>query len=225
MNKLPIKKLVEYRRMSDRKKVGFTRKIQQPPKPKGKGGGGDYWNRSLSGISTAFKQNDSSIINERLAGLEADLEHTHVRKTRLMYQRNVDLLTGFLGFDFSAWRPSLDLEFLQQPRSQQILMINGLPVQIIPQHIFAFGTSINRQVGGIWFATWQDGFHQSDLGLFAEAIYRNLAEHFSHDYSVNPAACIAVDVSAKRLIGYNQIQNGEVSSQLDNILDDIMSKI
>ncbi|GAB5525418.1 MAG: hypothetical protein Roseis2KO_32900 [Roseivirga sp.] len=223
INKIPIKKLVQYRRMTERRKSGFVSNLQRPVTPKE--GGGDYWIRSLSAISKAFRENDNTVIDDRLESIESDLGGTQIRQTQSMYKRNIDILNDFVGFDFSEWRPSANLEFLSQPRVQRLMSIKGLPIQVLPQHVFAFGPDNNRQVGAIWFVTWQDGYKVVDLGIYAEALFMYLSEYYSGDYQVNASACMIVDVSDKNVVSYEQISSGAIPSVFGSVIDEIRSKI
>ena len=223
INKIPIKKLVEFRRMTERRKSGFLSNLKRPVTPKE--GGGDYWIRSLSAISTAFRENDNSIIDERLESIESDLGVTRIKQTQSMYKRNIDILNDFVGFDFSKWRPSANLEFLSQPRVQRLMNIKGLPIQVLPQHVFAFGPQNNRQIGAIWFVTWQDGFRPADLGIYAESLHLYLSEYYSSDYQINTSACMVVDVSEKNIVNYGQILSGEIPSLFTSLIAEIREKV
>jgi hypothetical protein len=64
---IPVKKLVEFRRLTERSKSTFANNLKLPKKPKGEdSGGGNYWIRSISGISNSFKANDNTIIQEKI---------------------------------------------------------------------------------------------------------------------------------------------------------------
>jgi len=215
IEKLPVKKLVEFRRLPKTRKVTFTNKLKVGKKPTS-GDGGNYWVRSVSAVSRAFKENDNSIITYKIDEV-ANLHNLNQRsQTRTMYKRNIDILNGYTSFDFTQWRPSANLKFLSKPNS--ILDMNGLPVQILPQHIFSYGSDNNQSIGGIWFVVWQDGFKPSDLGVYSETLFRYLSSYYSKDYMINPAACMTIDIVRKQSIGYDKILNGEVPSLLDDTI-------
>ncbi|PIB23747.1 hypothetical protein BFP77_15665 [Maribacter sp. 4U21] len=219
IEKLPVKKLVEFRRLSKPRKVTFTNKLKVGRKPASAGDGGNYWVRSLSAISKAFKENDNSIIIDKIEEV-SDLYNLNQRsQTKRMYKRNIDILSKYKDFDFTQLRPTADLKFLSKPNS--ILEMGGLPVQILPQHIFSYGAENNQSIGGIWFIVWQDGFKPSDLGIYSETLFRYLSSYYSKDYIINPAACIIVDVTSLESISYKDVLNGEIPS----ILDDTMKSV
>ncbi len=221
INKLPIKKLVEFRRLPEARQVTFANGLKIE-KESGSSGG-DYWVRSISAISNAFRANDNSFIKDKLDET-MNLHSLNQRsQTKTMYKRNIDILEKYEEFDFSQWRPSVDLNFLKKPKS--ILEMNGLPIQIRPNHIFAYGAKNNQSIGGIWFMTWLDGFKIDDLGIYAEALHRYLSSYFSEDFIINPAACMAVDVSKVQVVGYNKILSGEVPSLLDSSIYKIKKRL
>lgn len=218
LEKLPVKKLFEFRRLSKTRKVTFTNNLKVGKKPTS-GDGGNYWVRSVSTISKAFKENDSSIITDKIDEVTNLYNLNQRTQTKTMYKRNIDILAKYKSFDFTKWRPTVDLKFLSKPRS--ILEMNGLPIQVLPNHIFSYGLRNNKSIGGIWFIIWQDGFKPSDLGIYSETLFRYLSSYFSKEYIVNPAACIIVDLTSMQSISYKDIINGNITS----ILDDTMKSV
>lgn len=219
IDKLPVKKLVEFRRLSKPRKVTFTNKLKVGKKPTSDGGGGNYWVRSVSAISNAFKENDNSYITDKIEEVANLYDLNQWTQTKTMYKRNIDILDRYKDFDFTLWRPSADLKFLAKPHS--ILEMNGLPIQILPNHIFSYSTKNNQSVGAIWFVVWQDGFKPSDLGIYSESLFRYLSLYFSKDYIINPAACIIVDITSMKSISYNEILNGKIQSMLDDTMKSV----
>ncbi|MDO6808877.1 hypothetical protein Q4603_09655 [Zobellia galactanivorans] len=64
INKLPIKKLVEFRRLSKGRQQTFANRLKVTKEANS--GGGDYWVRSISTISNAFRVNDNALIKAKL---------------------------------------------------------------------------------------------------------------------------------------------------------------
>lgn len=219
LEKLPVKKLVEFRRLSKTRKVTFANKLKVGKKSTADNGGGNYWVRSVSAISSAFKKNANSYIIDKIEEVTNLYDRNQRTQTKTMYKRNIEILDKYKDFDFTLWRPSADLKFLPKPHS--ILEMNGLPVQILPNHIFLYGAKNNQSVGGIWFVIWQDGFKPSDLGIYSETLFRYLSSYFSKNYMINPASCIIVDVLSMKLISYNEVLNGRVSSLLDDTMKSV----
>ncbi|KJS07124.1 MAG: hypothetical protein VR77_02170 [Flavobacteriales bacterium BRH_c54] len=220
INKLTLKKLVEFRRLSERRKNTFTNNLKKTKEPN-IGEARDYWNRSLSGISTAFKNNDNSIIKERLDGLLDDYTSTSVNKTKIMYKRNIDILEKYIDFDFSNWWSIPIKQLLSKPDHMSIIDMNGIPLQIKPHHIFTYENNGSECVGGIWFITWLEGFKKGDMGIYSEALFRYLSKHYSKDYTIDPSGCITIDVSNMQVVGYEEILNGKIPSLIDTAINDI----
>jgi len=209
LERLPIKKLVEFRRLSKRRKLTFANNLKIGKKPSSDGGG-NYWVRSVSALSNAFKDNDTYHIVAKIEEVTELYNLNQRSQTKNMYKRNLDILNKYKNFDFSQWMPSSNLNFLKKPKS--ILDISGLPIQVLPNHIFSYGAKNNESVGGIWFVVWQEGFKPSDLGIYSECLYLYLSSYYSKDYLVNPAACLTVDIASVKSVGYNEILNGTVPS-------------
>jgi hypothetical protein len=219
LDKLPVKKLIEFRRLSKTRKVTFANKLKVGKKSISDGGGGNYWVRSVSAISSSFKENDNSYITDKIEEVTNLYDLNQRAQTKTMYKRNIDILDKYKDFDFTLWRPSADLKFLPKPHS--ILEMNGLPVQILPNHIFSYGEKNNQSVGAIWFVIWQDGFKPSDLGIYSETLFRYLSSYLSENYMINPASCIIVDILSMKSISYNEVLNGGVSSLLDDTMKSV----
>lgn len=215
INKLPLKKLIEFSRFSEYRQSNFANKLLVPKdKNTDDEGGGDYWVRSKSGLSTSFKYNDNTIVKERLESLINDHESEANKKTKIMYQRNIDILHNYEDFDFSIWRPSLDLNFLPKPRAS--LTIKNIPIQIIPTHVFSYKEKDEKKVGAILFVTWLEGFRVTDLATFSDALFRYITFHYSTNYEVEPRFCLTVDAANKQTVGYHQILSGEIPSLLES---------
>jgi hypothetical protein len=211
INKSPIKKLVEFRRLSKGRQQTFTNRLKVTKEASSSGG--DYWVRSISTISNAYRANDNSLVKAKLEEVSNLYNAEQRSQTKTMYKRNLDILTKYQNFDFTEWWPSANLNFLRKP--QPILEMNGLPIQIRPQQIFSFGADNNQSVGGIWFITWLQGYKDEDLGIYSESLFRYLSSYYSDDYIINPAACMAVDISKMKVICYNKVIEGEIPALLD----------
>lgn len=219
IDKLPVKKLIEFRRLSKTRKVTFTNRLKVGKKLISDGGGGNYWVRSVSAISNAFKENDNSYITDKIEEVSNLYDLNQRSQTKTMYKRNIDILDKYKDFDFTLWRPSADLKFLSKPHS--ILEMNGLPIHILPNHIFSYGENNNQSVGGIWFIVWQDGFKPIDLGIYSETLFRYLSSYYSNDYIINPAASIVVDIGNMQSISYDEILNGKIPAALDDTMKSV----
>ena len=217
IKKLPIKKLVEFRRLTKRSQLTFSNRLKFPKE--NDSGGGDYWVRSISAISNAFKENNNSFVQAKLEETVELYNLNQRTQTKIMYKRNIDILEKYQDFNFETWRPTADLTFFKKPNST--VEMNTLPLQIRPNHVFSYGDDNNKSVGGIWFIAWLDGFKTEDLGIYSEALFRYLSSFYSENYIINPASCMIVDVSRVNMISYNQVLNGEIPSLLDSTIDSL----
>jgi len=218
VNKVPVKKLVEFRRLSERSQLTFAKNLKIPKKPKSdNNNGGDYWIRSTSGLSNAFKSNDSSKIKEKIDEVLGVYGSTKNALTKIMYKRNLEILHNYQNFDFSIWRPSTDLKFLSKTKTP--VTIKEIPLQVIPHHVFCYDNKGEPTIGGIWFIVWLDGFKAGDLGIYAEAIFRYLSDSYSKRYKVDPNYCLTVDALSTETASYQQVVEGKIPSWFESTID------
>lgn len=222
VSKLPIKKLVEFRRFSESRQRAFASSLKIS-KESSASDGGNYWVRSISAISNAYKENNNALVQDKLDEVSNLYNLSQRPQTKTMYKRNIDILSKYKDFDFTEWRPSASLNFLKKPKS--ILEMSGLPIQIRPNHLFSYGSKGNLSAGGIWFTTWLDGFKIDDLGIYSEALHRYLSSYFSEDHIINPAACMVVDVATMQVVGYNKVLSGEIPSLLDSTILNVKRRL
>jgi len=215
LKKVPVKKLIEYRTLPKERRSGFVNRLSTPKLPTG--GGGNYWVRSISAISNAFKKNDNSLILDKINEIMELYDVNQHVPTKIMYERNINILNKYKNFDFEIWRPTVNLDFLNK-KPDSILEMSGLPIQIRPNHIFKYGARNNRSIGGIWFVTRLEGYGIADLGIYSEALYRYLSSYFSKDYIINASACIVINISSGDFISYNDILDEQIPSLLDPTL-------
>lgn len=214
--------MIEFRNLSEKRQATFIKALKFPKETiDDPDGGGDYWVRSISGLSSAFRQNDNTLIKDKINDVVICYEATERFQTKKMYERNLEILHNYEDFDFSVWRPNSELKFLKR-KSDSIVFIKGLPIQILPNFIFTFMDGDIEKVGAIWFVTKLEGFKLEDLGIFAESIFKYLKTHYS-EYEVDPNHCLVIDSPSMTAIGYNQILNKEIPSLFEKTID-IMSK-
>lgn len=221
MQKLSIKKIVEFRGKSDRSKKHFANTLKlDKPKPESEGGG-DYWVSCLSAISNSYKSNDiEPILNKRIE-LEEKYGETEFNKTKTMYKRNIDILYNYEDLDLNKWQPLKKWEFIKKYKDHSVLTIKGLQIQVTPNHVFTFKENDINEIGAIWFVAKLNGFSQSELGIFADILYQYLKVNFSKNYSINAKYCIAVDVFNNFEVSFSQLENGEIPFLLNSTLDEI----
>lgn len=221
MQKLTIKKIIEFRRKSERSRKTFAQNLKLEKSRKELDGGGDYWVSCLSAISNSYKLNNLQLIRDKVYELEEKFENTDYERTKNMYGRNIDILSKYVVFDFKIWKPNEQITYLKKHKSDFLLTIQGLPLEATPHHVFTFQDDGIKEIGAIWFIAKLNGYRESELGMFTEMLYRYLKENFSKDHSLNPRYCIAVDVVNNFAVNYYQIENGEVPSILETTIGEI----
>ncbi|MCJ8165962.1 hypothetical protein MKJ04_14025 [Pontibacter sp. E15-1] len=224
MEKLSIKNLIDFRRKSPRGQQTLIKNLKFQQKSDSEGGG-DYWVRSISALGNTFRENDNQLIKDKIDHLSSDHSATAHRTTKLMYERNINILQNYEDFDFDEWKPSKDLRFLPKPKTRSILNINGLPIQVLPTHVFAFDDDKGPRLGGIWFVAKLDGLTREELGMYADALHRYLCEHYSEEYTIDPNYCLTVDVLNLKEAKYSQILKGEIPALLASTIDSIKSSL
>lgn len=180
-------------------------------------GGGDYWKRSTSALSNAFKYDDNAWIQEKIDAVSSVYNTTTKEQTKTMYARNLEILHNYTDFDFSTWRPPAIQKFLSKPKI--ILLIKNIPVQVLLHHIFLYGEEGNLKIGGVWFVAWLEGFKIDDLGIFSEALFRYLSLLYSKEYVIDPKYCLIIDIIEKGVVNYQQVLDGGIKPMLDSTID------
>jgi hypothetical protein len=223
MNEFSIKNIIDYYGKSERSRLTFLNNLQTVRLIDKDAR--NYWHRSLTAISQAFKRDDNSIIIERIEAISIDNESSTYNRTKLMYGQNIKILNNFIDFDFSVWKPRGKLNFLPQSEAVSAININGIQIKIHGDNLFSYKIDSVKYVGAIWFVATKNGFKNEELVLFTDALYRLLKYNFSEEYEIDINHCVAVDVFNVNSINYSQIQNEEKSSKLDTLIDGIKAKL
>ncbi|WP_159479931.1 hypothetical protein [Chryseobacterium sp. 18068] len=217
MEKISIKNIIDFRRKSQKSKITFVNNLNKPKKPSESGG--DYWISCLSAISNSFKYNSNINITEKIDELEFGIDATPHKITKTMYQRNIDILYNFEDYDFTILKPTSNLTFLKKPKSISILNIHGLPIQVLPNHVYSFEENGARFIGAIWFVAKLDGYKKDEIALFTEGIYKYLEVNHSDEYLIHPKHCIAIDVNTCKEVNYLDILNNKNLQSLESSVD------
>lgn len=104
MKELSIKNLIEYNSYSEKRRATMLGKLLVDS-TFSNDNARDYWHRSLSAIRKSFKLNDYQILINRINSISDDLSKTTVRTTKIMYERNIQILRNFLEFDYTKLLP------------------------------------------------------------------------------------------------------------------------
>lgn len=221
MRKISVKDVIDFTRKSDRSKQTFAFNLKLEKERKNLETGGDYWISSISALSNSYKLNDIQPIIDKKDELEEKYATAEYKKTKIMYKRNIDILHGCEEFDLDKWRPSQKINFIKKHRDLSILNIDGLDIQVSPNHIFTFQNGDIENVGAIWFIAKLDGYKKDELGMFTDILYRYLYAHFSNDYNINAQYCIAVDVFKGINLNYIQFKEDGIPQILDLTIGEI----
>lgn len=218
IEKISLANVVEFKRRSDRSKATLINNLNKTKKETTSEEGGDYWIISKSAIGNAFKNNDNDQILEKIDEVVEKRNNATASIARNMYQRNISILNSFNNFDFTPFKPDTKLDYL--PKSQSIINIKKLPVQVRPSYVFSYKEKNIDKIGAIWFVGKLEKFDVGEVALFTDALYRYLKFNY-RKFEVEPCYCIALDFVTKQSVNYAQIQNEKIHSDLDLILRSI----
>ena len=221
MEKISIKKLINFRNRSDRSKITFAINLTKEKTESNNSSGGDYWISCLSAIRNSFKYNNENLLDEKIDLLIRKINVTKAQNTKNQFQRNIDIINAFKNFDISSLKPNVDIVFLKQPRTHSIINISGFPIQVKPCFIYTFSENYSEEIGGIWFIATLNGFRKSELGMFADLIYRHLIKHYSKKFFVNPDYCIAIDLFNGQQVNFSEIKDTKITTLIDKTIDEI----
>jgi len=226
MKELPIKKLIEYNSYSDRRKSTMLGKLQQVESVfSNSKDARDYWHRSLTAIRKSFKLNDYQFLIDRIKFITDDLSKTTVRTTKIMYERNIQILNNFLEFDYTRLMPSHKVRFIPQTTEVSIISVSGIQLKIHGDDLFSYESNGVVHIGAVWFVASKDGYRNDELAIFVDALYRMLDNNLSDDYIINADYCFVVDAMKKNVLTYSQIMRKPTKSKLDLIASEISKKL
>lgn len=223
MRYITISQLIEFSRSSQRRQRNFADKyfnhdIEQ--KKSTSKGGGNYWIRSLSAIRNSFFESDSTLIDDKINEINLIYGDTASKITKIMYDRNLDILYNYQEEDFSELKPSTDLVYLKKPKKPSI-SINGLRLKVNIDHLFSYEDQGTLKLGAIWFVAKLGGYEKSELGVFNEALYSFLNEKYSDEYSIDPDFVWVMDVEGKAVVNHKMLTRGEVNSLIDKTTNEL----
>lgn len=221
MKKLSVKKLIEFRKKSDRAKKTFVANFKSNKVITPTEGGGDYWVSSLSAISNSYRQDSMSFVDEKITELKEKISNTKLTNTKNMYLRNIEILQNYQKMNLKKMRPLQIPSFLKKSTGNTILTIKGLEVETQPNHIYLFGNKGEEKVGAIWFTAKVNGYRIEEVGMFCDMLYRFLKHNYSKKYEITSKYCIAVDVFGGQTVDYSKIEDGSLQPVLNQTLDEI----
>jgi len=225
MKELPIKKLIEYNSYSDRRKATMLGNLQVESVFSKNSDARDYWHRSLTAIRKSFRLNDYQLLIDRIESISDDLSETSVRKTKIMYERNIQILSNFLEFNYTRLVPPHKVSFIPQKAEMSIISVSGIQLKIYGDDLFSYENNGVKHVGAVWFVASKNGYSNDELAIFVDALYRMLDNNLSDDYIVNTDYCLVVDAMKKNVLSYSQIMDKPTKSKLDLIVSEMSTKL
>ncbi|MGB6084897.1 hypothetical protein [Moheibacter sp.] len=226
MQKIKVKELVEFRRKStERGKRNFAHKLKtRLPKEKKESddeSGGDYWITSTSCIYQVIKQDNIDLIDDKILDLSDRMQATDNKRSKLMHQRNIDILTSFKDFNYRELLPLKDYKIEKNSGGQTTIMLKQFPIVVEPQIIFFFERKGKKEIGAIWLIPLKEGFKKPELGMFSEMLFRFLHKNYSEHYQIAPDYCSAVDTFNGQKITYSDLQSGNIVHLIEETLEEI----
>lgn len=221
MDKLSIANVVDFRNRSAISQITLINNLKKSKDPEDKKDGGNYWISCLSAIKNSLKQDNRMPIAEKIVKLEETLEIEDKDNNKVRWQRNLDVLHRFEGYDFSQLQPKTEFKVLKGLDEKSPLIIQGLPIKITPDYIVSFKENDIKKIGSVLFVGKINQFKNEDLALFNDALFRYVLKNKGEDYQISKELCIVVDFINLKSIKYTDIDSGKVSSKLDATLKDI----
>lgn len=222
MKKISVNNIIKFRQKAEKNQQAFLNSLKRKSlvQETTEGGGGNYWVRSLSAMSNAFKEISNKPVKDKISEIVDLFTPNLTKQTKDMYQRNLDILHNYEDFDFSKWQPET-AKIISKKAKKTIIYLNNVPVQITPSQIFSFEKDEKKYVGAIWLVAKLDKYKEEELGMFAEALFIYLSNNFSEEYFISQENCLVVDVLDKKEVNYKMIVDEEISSVFDSVLQQI----
>lgn len=219
MQKLTAKKIIKFRRLPQTRKQTFVNNLKKPLAKSDSGG--DYWISCISAITNACKDNDNKLISSKIDFLLGQHKDKSYKRTKDMYQRNIDILSEFTGYNFTKLKPKKITEFLTRPSAKYVLTVKGLSVEVSPSYVFTYKKEEIDEVGAIWFIAQLNGFKEDELQIYSELLYKYLLSNYSKKYNINPSFCIIVDVVTLQEFKHSKIVSSGTESILNLTISDL----
>jgi hypothetical protein len=227
MEKVTIKELIEFRNKSSNKSkqnLALKFKTRKPKEKKkdSKNEGGDYWISCTTALSKVFSNIDLNYIDIKIEQLKVMIEDALDHRTKIRFQKNIDLLYNFKEYDFEILKPKGEIEFIKKVKRFPILDIKNIPIQVDPQLIFTFNNNGFKEIGSIWFIAKKKGFKKNELSMFCDISNRYLNYYHSDEYKINPNYVTVVDVYNCFEINYTDIITENMPNLLDLTIDEVL---
>jgi len=219
MQKISIKEIIDFKRKTQRSRQTFIKNLNKEKEVLATDPGGDYWISATSAISRAFKVKNRVEITDKIYDLLQDIEKTENKRTKVMYQRNLDILYNFEDYEFDSLRPVHEISFLKKPDILSIIDILKLPVKIKPHHVYIFEQEGVKYIGGLWITCKLGGYTHQELASFTEGLYKYLNKYYSQEYKISSEYCIALDASNGTKVSRIEIEQGAYTPILESTIE------
>lgn len=221
MEKITIANVVDFKNKSAASQITLINKLNRPKNPDEKSEGGHYWISALSAIKSALKLDNHQPIADKIGMLEdiLETEQKHINKVR--WQRNIDMLHRFEEYDFSRLQPRTSFRILKGLDERVPLIIQGLPIKVTPDVIFAFEENGIKKIGSAMFVGKLKEYRLDDLAMFNDALYRFLKKNKGQEFEVCQECCFVIDIFSLNVVSFSQIADGSLSTYLDDTLEQI----
>jgi len=205
MNKISVPNIVKYFRKVEKNRATFIANLKKPvvKKDDDEEGGGNYWVHSYSTISKAFKTEELNLLDLKIDLISEKKSKATLERSKIMYQRNIDILFGAKDLDFKELKPYFDVKYLKNTRV--ILNVSSIPIEISPNHVFWFNDGDHKKVGAIWFVVIKEGYKDFELALFNYCLYQYLHSIYKDKYTVSKDFCIVLDITNGNRINFSKV--------------------
>jgi|GEM_PF-367800 len=223
MEKITIKELVEFGRKSDKSKKRFAHKLKTralSQETKKTSSGGDYWITSTSCILRVLKTGKKELYDQKIEELLAKMKSSNYQISKVMFQRNIDILTRFSDIDLDLLSGN-GYKIETVSKQSQIMHINGFFLYVNPKFVFSFDLNGEPTIGSIWLITKLDGYSKSEVGLFCEMLYRFLVLNHGENHHISEEHCIVIETFSGIKMKHSELSSGRIPFRIDNILREI----
>lgn len=229
MERITIKELVDFRKKADKfRRKAFAQKLKNRTAKEKKQddestGGGDYWITSTSCIYSVYKYENDRLYDSKIDELQQKKDDSDIKRTKDMYQRNIDILAAFKDFDFSDLKPNNILKYEKVPKVIKVLTIDNFRLFVNPSLLFSFNINGKDEIGALWLIPKLNGFTKAELGMFCETLYKFLLKNYSDNFQISETYCVAVDTYGAQKVSYYDMLKNNIPFLIDKTLDEIKS--
>ncbi len=221
MKKISVANVVEFGRKTPASRVTFIANLK---KPKVKtSDGGNYWRISSSTISQVFKSEEFDILDEKIESVSEKKKNAKAKISKDMYQCNIDVLDNAKEFDFHDLKPYFSVSYIKNTKS--VLELRGVPIQVIPNHVFTFEESGVQKVGAIWFIAKKDIYSKEELAIFVYSLHQYLLNIWGDKYEVSEDYCMAFDITVGYKLSHKEIDGPNYQEFIKEVLGELKKAI